>query len=155
MRRVKQDLGMPVAMLPSVTNLRKGYGHESFFPIYEEACRLDMPLAVHGAPSRGLGFDFFDTFVEVHALEHPLPLMIQLTNMVFQGVFELYPNLRVAYLEAGCGWIPFMMDRLDEDFERRGKKWAPRLKRLPSEYIKGGSVYVSLESEGANACPMF
>ena len=62
-------------------------------------------------------------------------------------MFELYPNLRVAYLEAGCGWIPFMMDRLDEDFERRGKKWAPRLKRLPSECIKGGSVYVSVESE--------
>jgi predicted TIM-barrel fold metal-dependent hydrolase len=127
--------------------LRKGYGHESFFPIYEEACRLDMPLAVHGAPSRGLGFDFLDTFVEVHALEHPFPLMIQLTNMIFQGVFELYPNLRVAYLEAGCGWIPFMMDRLDEDFERRGKKWAPRLKRLPSDYIKSGSVYVSVETE--------
>jgi predicted TIM-barrel fold metal-dependent hydrolase len=54
-----------------VTCLRKGYGHESFFPIYEEACKLDMPLAIHGAPSRGLGFDFFDTFVEVHALEHP------------------------------------------------------------------------------------
>ncbi|HEX2261323.1 MAG TPA: amidohydrolase family protein, partial [Candidatus Binatia bacterium] len=43
--------------------------------------------------------------------------------------------------------IPFMMDRLDEDFERRGKKWAPRLKRLPSECIKAGSVYVSVESE--------
>src|SRR5262249_407117 len=147
MRRGKQDLGMPVAMLPSVTNLRKGYGHESFFPIYEEACRLDMPLALPGAPSRGLGFDFLAPFVQVHSLDHPLPLMIQLTNMIFQGVFELYPNLRVAYLEAGCGWIPFMMDRLDEDFERRGKKWAPRLKRLPSEYIKGGSVYVSVESE--------
>jgi predicted TIM-barrel fold metal-dependent hydrolase len=40
-----------------------------------------------------------------------------------------------------------MMDRLDEDFERRGKKWAPRLKHLPSDYIKGGSVHVSLESE--------
>lgn len=61
-------------------------------------------------------------------------------------MFELFPDLRVAYLEAGAGWIPYMMDRLDEDFERRGKKWAPRLKRLPSEYIKK-SVYVSLESE--------
>jgi predicted TIM-barrel fold metal-dependent hydrolase len=146
MRRVKQELGMPGGMLPSMTSLRKGYGHESFFPLYEEACRLDMPLAIHGAPSRGLGFDFFDTFVEVHALEHPLPLIIQLTNMIFQGVFELFPDLRVAYLEAGAGWIPYMMDRLDEDFERRGKKWAPRLKRSPSEYIKK-SVYVSLESE--------
>ena len=106
-----------------------------------------MPIAIHGAPSRGLGFDFFDSFVEVHALEHPLPLMIQMTNMIFQGVFELFPQLRVAYLEAGAGWVPFMMDRLDEDFERRGKKWAPRLKKRPSDYITGGQVYVSLESE--------
>src|SRR5262249_37360078 len=37
MRRVTEELGMPVAILPSVTNLRKGYGHESFFRIYEEA----------------------------------------------------------------------------------------------------------------------
>ena len=61
--------------------------------------------------------------------------MIQMTNMIFQGVFELFPQLRVAYLEAGAGWVPFMMDRLDEDFERRGKKWAPRLKKPPSSYI--------------------
>ena len=127
MRRVKNELGMPGAMFPSVNRLRKGYGHESFFPLYEEACKLDLPIAIHGAPSRDLGFDFFDRFVEVHALEHPLPLMIQMTNMIFQGVFELFPQLRVAYLEAGAGWVPFMMDRLDEDFERRGKKWAPRL----------------------------
>ena len=147
MRRAREDLGMPAAILPSVTSLGKGYGHESFFPIYEEASRLNMALAVHGAPSRGLGFDYLDTFIEVHSLEHPLPLIIQLTNMVFQGVFELYPELRVAYLEAGCGWVPFMMDRLDEEYARRGKKWAPRLKHPPSQYITSGSVYASIESE--------
>jgi len=147
MRRAKKELGMPAAVLPSVTSLGKGYGHESFFPLYEAACELDMSLSVHGAPSRGLGFDFLNTFVEVHALEHPLPLMIHLTNMVFQGVFERFPTLKVAFLEAGCGWVPFMMDRLDEDYERRGKKWAPHLKRLPSEYISSGCVYVSIESE--------
>jgi predicted TIM-barrel fold metal-dependent hydrolase len=147
LRRVKNDLGMPGAMFPSVNRLRKGYGHESFFPLYEEACKLDLPIAIHGATSRDLGFDFFDSFAEVHALEHPLPLMIQMTNMIFQGVFELFPQLRVAYLEAGAGWVPFMMDRLDEDFERRGKKWAPRLNKRPSDYITGGQVYVSLESE--------
>lgn len=147
MRRAREDLGMPAAILPSVTSLGKGYEHESFFPIYEEASRLNMALAVHGAPSRGLGFDYLDTFIEVHSLEHPLPLIIQLTNMVFQGVFELYPELRVAYLEAGCGWVPFMMDRLDEEYARRGKKWAPRLKHPPSQYITSGSVYASIESE--------
>ena len=36
--------------------------------------------------------------------------------MSIQGAFELFPQLRVAYLEAGAGWVPFMMDRLDEPF---------------------------------------
>ncbi|MDP6560312.1 MAG: hypothetical protein QF619_09380 [Candidatus Binatia bacterium] len=48
--------------------------------------------------------------------------MIHLTNMVFQGVFELFPDLRVAYLEVGAGWVPFMMDRLHEGYERRRKE---------------------------------
>ena len=110
-----------------------------------------MPLAIHGAPSRGLGFDFFESFVEVHALEHPLPLMIQLTNMIFQGVFELFPQLRVAYLEAGAGWMPFMMDRLDEDFERRGKKWAPRLKQAAERIYQGRAGLRFAGVRGAHA----
>ena len=44
-------------------------------------------------------------------MEHPIPLMIQMTSMLFDGVFERFPRLRVAFLEAGRAWIPFMMDR--------------------------------------------
>ena len=29
-----------------------------------------------------------------------------------------FPKLRVAYLEAGCAWVPFMMDRMDEEMEK-------------------------------------
>src|ERR671933_2800517 len=73
--------------------------------------------------------------------------MIHLTNMTFQGVFEAFAGLRVAYLECGAGWMPYMMDRLDEEYERRGQKWAPRLTKLPSEYLCGGQVYVSVEAQ--------
>ena len=55
-----QGLGLVAGLLPAVTVLNKGYGHTDFDPIYEAAQRLDMPLAVHGAPSRGMGFDFFN-----------------------------------------------------------------------------------------------
>ncbi len=140
--------GMVAGLLPAVTILNKGYGHQDFHPIYEVAQRLDIPLVVHGAPSRGLGFDFFDTFVKVHALEHPVAIMIQLTSMVMDGVFELFPTLRVGYLEAGCGWMPYMMDRLDYEYEAIwGRPGAPLLKRKPSEYLKGGNVYVTCELE--------
>jgi predicted TIM-barrel fold metal-dependent hydrolase len=65
---------------------------------------------------------------------------------VLDGVFELYPRLKVAYLETGVGWVPFMMDRLDEEYERKGR-WAPRLRKRPSEYVANGNIYFSIEVE--------
>ncbi|MBI4481545.1 MAG: amidohydrolase family protein, partial [Acidobacteria bacterium] len=136
LRRAKTELGLVAGLLPAVTVLHKGYGHRDFDPIFEEAQRLDMPLAVHGAPSRGMGFDFFDKFLQVHTLEHPFAILIQFTHMLFEGVFVRFPGLRVAFLEAGSGWIPYMMDRMDEEYEKRGEAETPLLKRKPSEYIK-------------------
>ena len=85
-------LGHVAGLLPAVTVLNKGYGHIDFDPIYEAAEKLDMPLTVHGAPSRGMGFDFFNKFLHVHTLEHPFAILIQFTNMVFEGVFVRFPK---------------------------------------------------------------
>lgn len=147
LRRAVSELGCRVGLLPAVTVLHKGYGHQDFWPLYAEAERLDVPLAVHGAPSRGLGFDFCQSLIEAHTLEHPIAALIQLTSLMFAGVFEAFPGLRVAFLESGCGWMPYMMDRLDEEYERRGAKQAPRLRKRPTEYLGGGQVYVSMEPE--------
>ena len=130
-----------------MTSLHKGYGHSDFDPIYEAAERLDMPLTVHGAPSRGMGFDFFNKFLQVHTLEHPFAILIQFTNMVFEGVFVRFPKLRVAFLEAGCGWLPYMMDRMDEEMEKPYRVQAPLLKQKPSELIRNGQIWTTCEVE--------
>jgi uncharacterized protein len=142
-----QQLGLVAGLLPAVTVLNKGYGHMDFDPIYAAAEKLDMPLTVHGAPSRGMGFDFFNKFLQVHTLEHPFAILIQFTNMIFEGTFERFPRLRVAYLEAGSGWLPYMMDRMDEEFEKPYRFQAPLLKKKPSEYIRSGQVWTTCEVE--------
>jgi predicted TIM-barrel fold metal-dependent hydrolase len=147
LRRAVTELGMPGGVLPAATGLGKAYGHPDFHPLYAEAERLDCVLSIHGAPSKGWGFDYFDTFIKTHTLEHPVAQMVQLTSMLFDGVFEYFPRLRVAFLEAGVGWVPYMMDRMDEEFERRGARWCPYLKRKPSEYFRGGNLYFSCEVE--------
>ncbi|HLI27734.1 MAG TPA: amidohydrolase family protein [Chloroflexota bacterium] len=147
LRRAVTELGLSGAVLPAATGLFKGYGHRDFDPIYAEAERLDVPLAIHGAPSKGMGFDWFDKFIQTHTLEHPVALMIQLVSMLFDGVFDRFPRLRVAFLEAGCAWVPFMMDRLDEEFERRGARWCPDLQRTPSETLTSGQIWVTCEVE--------
>lgn len=147
LRRAVQQLGLSGAVLPSAQRLHRGYGDPWFDPIYAEAQALNVPLAVHGAPSCGFGFDYIDSFIETHTLEHPIPLLIHFTSMIFRGVFDRFPTLRVAYLESGAGWVPFMLDRLEEEFERRGARWCPELQRTPREYIRGGNIYVSCEVE--------
>ena len=149
LRRAVTELGFVGAMLPAVTCLHKSYGHRDFDPLFQEAERLGCAIAFHGGPSRGLGFDFFETFIQVHTLEHPFAQMIQLTSVIFEGLLDRFPRLKLVFLEAGCGWIPYMMDRLDEEVERRGRRWCPDLQRKPSDYLRSGNIYVTCEVEEA------
>ena len=89
----------------------------------------------------------FEDQGQVHALEHPFPLIIQFTSIIWDGVLELYPRLKIVFLEAGCGWLPYMMDRMDEEFEKPYRFQAPLLKQKPSEHIRSGQVWATCEVE--------
>ena len=89
----------------------------------------------------------FGKFIAVHTVAFPFECMAALTGLIFAGVPEMFPKLRIAALEASCGWVPFLMDRMDEEFEIRGSREAPLLKRKPSEYMTSGSFYYAFEIE--------
>ena len=76
---------------------------------------------------------------------HPVEQMMSLTSVIVGGVVERFPTLRLAFLEGGVGWVPYWMDRLDEEVEKRGAAEAPYLTKLPSEYIKNGRFYFGVE----------
>ncbi|HWP56403.1 MAG TPA: amidohydrolase family protein [Candidatus Acidoferrales bacterium] len=143
LRRCVSDLGMLGGVVAPV-GFHKPLGDTYFDPLYREAERLNVPLGIHGAPSRGLGFDFFRSLIEARALSHPFAQMIHVTSLVLEGVFERFPRLRIASLEAGCEWIPFLMDRLDMEYANRAHQ-APLLKKKPSDYMKGGQLYFHAE----------
>ncbi len=138
---------MVAMLLPSVVVNGKTMGNEYYWPLFEEAERHSIPMIYHGAPSRGFGFDHLQPFCKVHTLEHPVPLMIQLTDMMFSGVFETFPNLKFGFLEGGCAWVPFMMDRLDYEFDSVfGAPVRKFMKKKPSQIIRDtDSIWVSCE----------
>jgi predicted TIM-barrel fold metal-dependent hydrolase len=120
-----------------------------YHPVYAEAERLDTFLGVH-ATVRGpqsFGADGFDKFIEVHTLSHPVAQMIQLTGMIFEGVPEKYPGLRIGFMEAGCSWLPFWMDRMDEEWAKRGAAEAPLCRQKPSDYLRSGQLYFAAEGD--------
>ena len=147
LRRAVTELGFVGGVLPAVTNDRTPlFGSPVYDELWEEAERLDVPVSIHGGVSSNLGLSRLESFVEAHCLEHPFSQMLQLTNMMYQGVFDRFPRLRIAFLEAGVGWVPFMMDRMDEDYEKFGRL-APRLGRAPSEHLKSGNIFFTAEVE--------
>ena len=128
---------MAGGMLPAVLSPMRGYGLPQFDPIYAAAEKLDVPIAVHGRAAVELGLDHMPSFAGVYPLSHPFSQMQQLTSMMIHGVFERFPRLRVAFLEAGCGWVPYLADRLDESWEHRINRWPHPTKRCPSEIMRG------------------
>src|ERR1041384_2188970 len=145
--RAAKDLGMIAGMLPGVMSPMRGLGVPDFDPIFRAAERLDIPLAVHSGPAVELGLDHMQSFAGVYPLSHPFAQMQQLTSMMIHGVFERFPALRVAYLESGCGWVPYLADRLDESWEHRRGRWPHPTKRPPSEIMRGGNLFYACERE--------
>jgi uncharacterized protein len=82
----------------------------------------------------------------MHTFSHAPEQLIACTAVIYSGLLEQFPTLRVAFLEAGAGWVPFWMEHMDGEWSKR-KFDAPLLKMLPSEYMRCGRVFVSCEPE--------
>src|SRR5205823_1334037 len=80
-----------------------------------------------------------------HASSNPMEMMRAMATMIGGGVFERFPDLRVTYLESGCGWLPFWLERLDEHLELMPES-VPFLKHEPSEVFKS-HCYISFEPD--------
>ena len=142
LRRTITELGFCGAFLPAV-----GFGllgDRRLHPLYAEAERLGCLIAVHGGHATAESMRY-TKFIHRHTIGFPVSNMMQMMHMTYEGAFECFPALRVAYLEAGCSWVPYLLNRMDEEWEKRGAEEAPLCKQKPSAYIKSARVFVHAE----------
>lgn len=113
------------------------YGDSYYDPIYRAAVDHGLPVLFHGGFGGPEGSDSgyrLQTYAENH-LAFVLNNQIQLTSVVFQGVAERFPDLKIVFEEAGVFWIPQMMFRLDTEYSMRRSELT-LLRQPPSAYIK-------------------
>ena len=56
-------------------------------------------------------------------------------ELVFAGVFDRFPELDVVFAEVDFGWVPYVKEQIDNNYQRLEKVNNYGLKRMPSEYI--------------------
>jgi hypothetical protein len=88
----------------------------------------------------------FPAFIQAHTCSHAFGQMRQITSIILEGIPERFPDVRIAFLEAGCGWAPYWMERMDDEYAKRAPE-APVLKKKPSEYVRSGNIYFSCEAD--------
>jgi predicted TIM-barrel fold metal-dependent hydrolase len=55
---------------------------------------------------------------------------------MLSGLFDRYPKLKIVSVESGCGWIPFVMEASEYQWDEMAPDEAKELKRRPTEYFK-------------------
>ena len=146
-RRVIEQLGAVTVTMPKPSKDRPWHdpSYDKFWALAEE---LDFPVSFHGVssgdPHTGSRYQPRQRVSgpEValdHAVGFPFENMISLGHLIFLGVLERFPKLRVSFLEGNAGWLPFWLGRLDDHGlrDRRQGMWydIDPLPVSPSEYF--------------------
>ncbi len=124
-----------IGFMVTATHYRGNFDN-AYAKTYSAIQERGLPLAFHAAFSwadPGLGMT--NRFIGVHALGFAWHNMLHMTNWVTNGMPERFPKLKTIWIESGLAWIPFLMQRLDNEFMMRTSD-VPLLKRKPSDYMR-------------------
>jgi predicted TIM-barrel fold metal-dependent hydrolase len=121
------------------------FSHRDYDPFWAAAQDLNMPVSLHILTGRkGHGIDF--TRILQSYMRFPSEIQGTLATMVFGGVFERFPRLKVVSAECDVSWMPHFMYRLDHAYDRLRHFEGVSLPLMPSEYVKR-QVYATFQFE--------
>lgn len=106
-----------------------------FFPVYEEAQQLGLPICVHTGPGCPAMTEMFDsTLSAVFPHVRLLPVMA-FHDLVSKKVPEHFPDLKFGFIEANSSWVPFLSHFMNRKFKTGRAAWGPELFRNYRLYV--------------------
>ena len=107
-----------------------------YMRLYGAIQETGLPLSFHAIYHQSERmFEGMNKFISVHALGFLFYNLVHITNVIVNGLPERFPKLKFLWIEGGLAWIPFMMQRLDNEYLMRSSE-APLLRKLPSDYMR-------------------
>ena len=110
-------------------------GNPKYWPIFEACEHYGIPLGIHTSPGRrmtasgGISY-YFEWHCGIALRNYTMA-----PSLIFEGVFDRFPSLKIAFIEQGWAWaVPFAW-RMDASW-RKLRDEVPNLERMPSEYMR-------------------
>ena len=123
MRYARKELGMRAAFLrPNPYNNRMLH-HKDYEPFWSAVEDLDVAIGLHEGASGGMpqvGVDRFALRGAKHIISHTMEMMLAAMSVIWEGVCDRHPKVRIAFLESGGGWIAGWLDRMDRHYDDKG-----------------------------------
>jgi aminocarboxymuconate-semialdehyde decarboxylase len=115
------------------SNVRRTYlGDKKFLPFFDKAAELDVPTFIH--PIDTAGAERLKEYYLPNVIGNPLDTTITAATLVFSGIFDRLPNLKIVLAHAG-GLVPYNIDRWDHGFKVR-PECKVSIQRPPSMYLR-------------------
>jgi predicted TIM-barrel fold metal-dependent hydrolase len=150
-------LGLGGALVTVAPPVWLPFGSHEYDRLWAAASDLRMPLSLHVASDRadpragGFALDARATRPSVF-VNHDHQVREALAELIFTGVFERFPDLRVGSVEHGIGWIPYFLAQMDFVYTERPRREHWHRFRdpgaLPSDYFRR-NVFASFQEDRA------
>jgi predicted TIM-barrel fold metal-dependent hydrolase len=146
MRFAKKELGFKGGFLRPNPYDGKMINHPDFEPFWAAAEDLDFSIGFHEGASSGMptvGVDRFEGRGAKHIISHTMEMMLACLAVIWGGVCEKHPKVRIGFLESGGGWIAPWLDRMDRHFDDQSFNDSG-LKTRPSDLFRR-NCWISFE----------
>jgi predicted TIM-barrel fold metal-dependent hydrolase len=120
MRFARKKLGFKGGFLRPNPYNNKMINHPDYEPFWAAAEDLDFSVGFHEGAAPGMpqvGVDRFEGRGAKHIISHPMEMMLACLAVIWGGVCEKHPKIRIGFLESGGGWIVPWLDRMDRHFD--------------------------------------
>ena len=134
-------------MIASSVPVGTSYGDPGFDPLWAAAQEVDVPLCLHTTTGAWKKLKFHHPMVTVRGAGE---IQTSLLEMIYGGVFDRFPRLKIVAAEWDIGWVAHMVGKLKDHDPRTG------LKKAPAEYFRK-NVWFTFENDraGVLTTPMY
>lgn len=115
----------------------RALGDPYFYPLYEVAEELDLPVCVHSGNGSIRHHDMFEA--DTTFTKFKLATVGAFHTLIEKRVPQKFPNVRWGFVEISAQWVPYVLCDLEDRFRRNGWDWF-------KEPLKENNIYVACEN---------